>query len=147
MESLPAVKLELKVENEETNLTKTRNKVKSNRVELENQPSSSSTSLNASYASSSISQRNSVESDSDESTGDIVDISIPQPKEQVFEVVDIDSDSPDEDDSHSTQISNTPRKAGLRQLQKRNFFKVKSNFFNLVIFVEMYSYSLKPSSH
>lgn len=114
-----AIKLEPKIEIGECDLL-----LKSNDgVEMQNQPS---TSLNASSAS----QINNFDSDSD-CTEDVTDSLSSKVAEQVLEVVDIDSDASEENEDN---VIETPRKAGLRQLKKRQFFKVTSSLIYLTMF-------------
>lgn len=120
MESLAATKLEPKIENKESSSSVDSNDV----VRFENQPSSSA-SLNTSTVTSSATRINNFDSDSDDSIVDIIDTVNPQPAEQVLEVVDIDTSEEEKEEDKTIQI---PRKAGLRQLTKRCFFKVKSFF-------------------
>lgn len=116
MASLTAIKLEPKIENGEYNSSNSSSD--SRDVEPENQPSCSN-SVNASTVTSLSSQLYNYGSDSDESTGDVIDIMSSQPAEQALEVVAIDSDSSEEEEA-----TTIPRKAGLRQLTKRRSFKV-----------------------
>lgn len=130
MASLTAIKLEPKIENEDSfsNCSMESDDV----VELENHPSCS-TSVNVSMASSS-SQIYNYGSDSDDSTGGVVDVIDSQQSERVVEVVAIDSDTSEEEEEANTV--QTPRKAGLRQLTKRRSFKVISQsiiIYSLVI--------------